>query len=775
MFNFLKLKFEPTDEKISEFESMLNNFYALQFSYTETLSMIYGIKSSSEALMFYIGIPEYLKNVIQKKFMVIDSYIEFEEIEDPLLVMRNKMFDNNMYIKGSNMRLMFKDNNKKLGIKNTDKKFYTNLISAMEVNNREECVLEIKITPHGFKQKINHGGIISKGVLTLGNYTIKGLAFLLDSTLNTNLCEMCNTKNNNKVNIISKNDTKEKDDEQDDIEINTIFDTNIKLISLSNDKLLNEDIIKSMGSAFADMSDSNTLIPINISYDEIFNRESKKHNNLLNASVISKIMHFPDRNIDCGNLAITSYKKLYDKDVPKEGIVFGDFDGIPLAFPGVPLSTKTYTKIYKKLHSMVDNLCKPKLVLGQQGTGKSEWLINYVISLVKLGIGAIVVDPKNDTQQRLIESLPDELLSRVEYINLGDVEYPPAFNLFKKRKQNDPTENSLIVTSFISLMKKESKNWGFKMQRTCQMTAEAILLLDKCTLNEFMLMLTEKTYRDYMIEYMQYLLTQSDVKGKSNIKKILKYWEEQNTIKPEAFWKEVEPVMNIIGPFMGNRIVSSIVSQYDSFDFRKAADEGKIVIVNIPEGTLRDNTRLLSSMINKAIWLDLQSRADSDISERYPVAWIIDEAHEIVDDEFIGVLTKARAYRLGLTLVTQGLSNFRMRGMENIKDLITTNCKNKITFRVGTQDSREMYEEFDPLTFNDLNNCPDYHFYGKILLQGKVSETFFGHAPACAPSVRNYDDFCSHHRSGKHTIDEIEDLIDERFEGIKLQFALRQC
>lgn len=95
--------------------------------------------------------------------------------------------------------------------------------------------------------------------------------------------------------------------------------------------------------------------------------------------------------------------------------------------------------------------------------------------------------------------------------------------------------------------------------------------------------------------------------------------------------------------------------------------------------------------------------------------------------------------------------------------MILTNCKNKIAFRLGRQDASEFKEEFEPLGFSDLANCPDYHFYGKILLpDGNVSNLFFGEAPSMAIKLRNYDDFVKKHQSGKFTVDEIENELEER-------------
>jgi hypothetical protein len=265
-------------------------------------------------------------------------------------------------------------------------------------------------------------------------------------------------------------------------------------------------------------------------YVDIIKR-SMNHYNILSTTEIAQFLHLPDKTISSENIQNSNCRKIFDRNISKKGIVFGVSNGQPVAFPAptTPLSNKTYKECYEHIAKYIDNLVKPRLVLGQPGSGKSEWIINYVIALVKMGIGVIVVDPKNDTQQRLLECMPNEFLLKLDYLNFGDIDYPPAMNIFRKRKEDDPSENSLIVTSFISLMKKEfNRNWGFKIQRTLQMTAEAILLLEPCTLNEFELMLTEREYRESAIQRMKDIEAGENTKSKAHIRKLIKYWERFN-------------------------------------------------------------------------------------------------------------------------------------------------------------------------------------------------------------------------------------------------------
>jgi hypothetical protein len=760
-----KLVFEPDKSYCKEYETLLNSLFGLQFTNDTSITpyFTFGILSKGPETIFYVNMEESYVPIFKRKYAVVNPYIQFDEMSDPLIQFKNQdLNDQPYFIEGYHMQLAYKDSNKRLKIAEAEKLFLSNLINSMNnISTNDESIMEINLSS---VNKISNSDIsskLSKGVFATTNILMRGLEFVLDETVMNG--QLGNARKQSQSATQSQKVVMGEQKNVIDFNVLPKFNVNIKVMSKSEDKIRVFNNIKSMASAFADLSDTNSLIPVKMKYDDVVKRTLKDYN-VLTTLEITQFLHLPDKTISSENIRTSNCHKAYDRNIPKEGVVFGESNNNPVAFPLPPLSAKTYTSVYNDIKTYVDNIVKPRLILGQQGTGKSEWVINYAIALARLGMSVIVVDPKNDTQQRLIESMPADIIPRLDYINFGDTKYPPAMNIFKKRHQNDATENSLIVTAFQSLMKKEfARSWGFHIQRLLRMSAEAILLNDFSTLNEFELMFTNREFREYMISKMEALLKEGNIDGKSHVKHLIEEWKIFNAKKDQEILKDIDPIMNQVGVFLGNRLIRAIVSQKESYDFRKAADTGRVVIINIPQGILGDNTQLLASMINKAIWLDIQSRADVDISKRYPVAWIIDEAHELIDDDFTSVLTQARAYRLGLVLITQGLSNFKPRGMDDLSEVVLTNCKNRISFRLGGFDAHNFADEMTPITPNDLVNCPDYHFYGKILLQGgAVSDPFFARAPGLAPRIRNYDEYFKKHRSGKFTIDEIEDELDSR-------------
>lgn len=766
---------ESTDpNKSGEIDAFWSNINGLQTNggfltpgYKPTLS--FEIVSDSGGASFYLTIPKKFQNIISKKINAVYPYIEITEVEDPLKFILEKK--DNEFI--HSYELQFQQHESfSLKTKGTEKTFLNNLLNSMNhFGEQETSVVQVVMRPlpeeWNEKAEKRAFNVRKKGGPT--NPYLRAALYVTDMIVDAlmTIADMLFTKGNMQKTF---KEPQHKDNLQEkETKFNKpCFNVAIRVASKSNDNVVADQTAKSITTVFKDLDSENKLKPIKITYKPIVERLVDEKNNAMSTSEISQFALLPSRNVSADSINKGSIKMPYDKNVPHKGVEFGylpQSNNKKVAFPMTPISLENYKTQYEKYEKIIDNICKPRLVLGQMGTGKSEWIISYTLNLIKLGVGVVLVDPKNDTQKRLIESIPEKDKDRIDYLNLGDLVFPPALNILRKRNEDDSTEQSLIVQTLISFFKKEfGRSWGFAMQQMIMMTGNAILLDEVSSLYEFQLMITNKEYRGRMISKIEELSKDESRSGKAMLKELLSFWKQFHAMSERDQMQRISSTMNKIGVFMSNRVIRAIVSQRESYDFRKAGDSGRITIVNIPDGELGDeNTKLLASFINKAIWLDFRSRANIPIEQRYPTIWLIEEAHMIMDEEFIPVLTQSRGYRLGVTILTQGLNNFKNKGMDELKDLILTNCKNKIIFRVGPQDARVLAEEFAPLTQYDLMNCPDYHFYSKMLLEdGKVSDVFFARSPDMAEELRNYDEYKSKHRSGRLTIDEIEDQLDER-------------
>lgn len=746
-----------------EMKSLLNTLCGMQTDKLVDTSFTIGIVNDLGRLKFYCITNDNFHTVFKQKINTIYPSLEFEPFD--IQYFENKVKIDAKYCK---MKLVYEEP-KKLQTQNQEKTFMNNLLNALYYkDNKYVNIIEMSFKPKPIyeipKQIFDNKTTIATKIISKG--LLKGTSFLLDCILYNNDKKPTKTE---KLKII-----------KEEKEINFNYSVSIKIGVYGKGTSDSEHIVKlrSIAGVFSQLNYSNILTSQEISHNDMFNRND--YNMQLNSNEISQFLYLPTKTIIDNIVGKYATKIVFDRNVPSEGIVIGvtmEDKLIAIPAPSGIITLKNHSQMYLDNPNEIEDICKTRLIMGLPGTGKSEWIVNYCIQCLKKGIPFIVIDPKYDTQRRLIESLPDEWLKNVDFLDLGDLIYPTALNIFRRRKDNDATENGLITTGFISYMKKQfGKSWGFNIERMVQMTTDTILLDDISTMTEFYWMLKEQLYRETMIDVIKAKLDDPDVENKSRLRQLLAYWtdfEERYKKNPMTSSKEVEPVMNKIGTFIGNRFINAIVSQRESYDFKNSGDTGRSVIINIPEGIVsRDNMALLSGFINKAIWTDYQSRDDMEIKDRYPVEWIIDEASTIIDDDFIGIMNKARSRRLGLNLAIQRFRDVDTGGT-SMSGAIIDNCKSKIIFRIGHQDAMTLADEFTPLNAKDLSDCMNHHFYGRVLLpNGTVSKAFYANSLPMAKKLRNYDEYKDKHRSGKMKIGEIEDQIENRLDAIRVANAL---
>lgn len=757
------INFEEDNIKCEEMKSVLNTLCGIQTDDVIDTNFTIGILNDLGKLKFYCITSDSFEFILKQKLKIIYPEIEFKPFD--IKFFENQFITNSKFCQ-MGLKYSFP---KTLQTQNQENTFMKNLLGALYSQNND-CMNIIEMSFHpictysNIKQKQENKKI--KVAKAIAQGLLKVTTTIID------------------VALYGGDEPEKKKQEKDEEETNECikFNYNVAIKMGTYNKEYNDLTIRlrSISSTFSQLNYSNIFTTKEIHYNDMFNRNNC--NLLLSTDEISQFLYLPTTDIMEDIVGKDIAKILVDKNVPEEGIVIAKSpEDKPLAIPApdIILTLKNYSKNYKKYAKYIDNICKPKLAMGLPGSGKSEWLVNYAINCLKWGIPFILIDPKFDSQKRLIESIPDKYIKDIDFLDLGDLMYPPALNIFRRRKENDVTENGLITTSFISYMKKQfERNWGYNIERMLQMTTDAILQTEVATMTEFYWMLKEQIYRQTILEIIKSKLDEPKVENRARLRQLLAYWndyEERYQKNPVTVSKEVEPIMNKIGVFIGNRFINAIVSQRESYDFKDSGDKRKSVIINVPEGIInRENMALLCGFVNKAVWIDYQSRDDMDMSLRYPVQWLIDEAGTVVDEEFAGILTKARSRRLGILLAAQEFIQFDSRGMK-MSDSVRDNCTTKFVFRIGYSDARALADEFAPLTANNLNNCPDHYFYSRILLaDGTISKPFFGYPLPVAEKLRDYDEFKKKHRSGKLTIGEIEDDIENRLDGFKVAMALTQ-
>jgi Type IV secretion-system coupling protein DNA-binding domain len=348
-------------------------------------------------------------------------------------------------------------------------------------------------------------------------------------------------------------------------------------------------------------------------------------------------------------------------------------------------------------------------IIGKTGTGKSTLILNMLVSDIRNGRGAALIDPHGDLAEEILNFVPEDRIEDVIYFNPADMEYPVAFNPLEKVH---PDFHHLVASGLISVFKKIwPEFWGPRLEHILRHSILTLLEYPDSSLLDLPRLLTDKDFRKVVLENVTH-------------QQVREFWF--NEFEKYSAWlrsEAISPILNKVGQFLTSPLLRNIVGQKENtFDLRKVMDEGKILIVNLSKGKVgEDNSALLGAMMVTKIMLAALSRADVNESERKPFYLYVDEFHNFLTLSFANILSESRKYGLNLILAHQYIEQLD----EKIRAAVFGNVGTIISFRVGAEDAKYLAREFSPVFDEaDLVNLPNHHIYLKLMIDGVTSKPF---------------------------------------------------
>ncbi len=155
-------------------------------------------------------------------------------------------------------------------------------------------------------------------------------------------------------------------------------------------------------------------------------------------------------------------------------------------------------------------------------------------------------------------------------------------------------------------------------------------------------------------------------------------WREFNALGPPEFREQFGSANNRLMEFLAAEVIRTVIGQTKRIvNFRRAMDEGEIILVNLASrGRLSDdNARLLGALMVNDLFLKARRRPEHS----RPFYLYIDECSLFVNDDIARILDEARKFGLHLILAHQHLNQLKRAG-ETIYSAVMTNAQTKMVF-----------------------------------------------------------------------------------------------
>ncbi|MGH2727594.1 MAG: type IV secretory system conjugative DNA transfer family protein, partial [Actinomycetota bacterium] len=347
-------------------------------------------------------------------------------------------------------------------------------------------------------------------------------------------------------------------------------------------------------------------------------------------------------------------------------------------------------------------------VLGETGTGKSTLLANLVLQDAVAGRSAVVIDPKGDLVEAILERLPAGAEERTCVLDPEDRDAAVGLNVLAG---DDP---DLIVDHVLAVFKRIYEPWwGPRTDDVMRAACLTLTQIPEATLAEVPLLLSHFDWRRNVRDKL------TDVVGVST------FWSWYEKIPESQRVQHIAPLLNKLRAFLLRGPVRAIVGQAEpKLDIAELLDAGGMLLVRIPKGTLGEETsRLLGAFVIARVWQACMRCASLPEHRRRDTTLYVDEMHNYLalPRSFEDLLAEARGYRLSLVLAHQHLGQLP----REMREALTANARTKLVFACSPDDASQLERQFKPeLSAHDLSHLAGFQAACRPCVAGGQAPAF---------------------------------------------------
>jgi hypothetical protein len=320
-------------------------------------------------------------------------------------------------------------------------------------------------------------------------------------------------------------------------------------------------------------------------------------------------------------------------------------------------------------------------VIGASGSGKTKFLEFLIHQDILDRNGFAVIDPHGDLVEDIKGALAiyadiygSEALEHVVVLDPTDPERTVGFNPLEQLPGVSVSEQAQeLISTFRKIW---ADSWGARME---DLLRSSLIALGEAelTLVELPRFLTSQSYRKGVLTQVSHPV-------------VLQYFQRFDAMTERSRLTWIEPVTNKINALLADeRVGQLLASPHSTFGLRDVMDSGKILLVKLDKGRLRDSADLLGSLILAKIKMAAFSRSDVPPRQRRQFHLYIDEFQNFASDSFGVMLSESRKYGLSLIMAHQTLS----QAPPDLRQLVLGNTGLQVYFRVSHQDAGLLAKE----------------------------------------------------------------------------------
>lgn len=319
-------------------------------------------------------------------------------------------------------------------------------------------------------------------------------------------------------------------------------------------------------------------------------------------------------------------------------------------------------------------------VVGATRTGKTGFLETIIRQDIDNGFGFGIIDPHGDLTEHVkgylwLSKSPEFLRESVVLIDPTDKINTITFNPLERVNGETSARTASELTEAFKKIWRDA--WGARMEDLLKNTLVA-LIENNLTLADLPLFLHDADVRRKALEHTNHDTCQE-------------YFARFNSLRKTTQDEWMESTLNKVSALIFDPDIRQMLSApKSSFNIREIMDEGKILLIKLDKGQIKETTaNLLGSLLLAKIQSAAFARTDTLEDDRRKFYLYIDEFQNFATESFETVLAEAAKYKLLLILANQNLAQL----IPSLRAAILSNCGLQAYFRISRNDADMLAKE----------------------------------------------------------------------------------
>jgi hypothetical protein len=335
------------------------------------------------------------------------------------------------------------------------------------------------------------------------------------------------------------------------------------------------------------------------------------------------------------------------------------------------------------------------IAAGVSGSGKSTMIARAVLSDIEHGYGGVVIDPKADLVEAILERVKPEHAERVVVLDAGDDSRPiPGIDVLHG---GDPDARADVLTRTLKSM----FDWTIRSEIFGRLACRTLSEVPNSTLLDVGRLFADEPYRRAAVAR----LSDDFLKGS---------WQNFESLSPAAKVDVVQaPMARLMALLSRPRVRAVLACPDPKLDVARLLGEKRFLLVSLAPGALGEAATLIGSAVMFAVWSAVEARVSLPPEKRHLINIYVDELATLTNglpNSFELAAERFRGLGAGLTVALQTLG----RIPEPTRSALVGNAATFITWRAPAEEAAAIARQLPGLTPQDVQSLGRFEVAARV-------------------------------------------------------------